>query len=747
MNDYSGLTITVSLGIPLYRRPISGTAVDQSLTYAPGDELTGIPVPEKPFDEAEDIFLLLKDVLWKHPDARAVSSGAILSTYQRTRVESVAIRLGLVPLSYLWQYPYIPPYPPFYDGYLLDHMRDVKQKSIIIKVASGGLDESVLGLNVADFRVMQRLKTKMARFNPAVGALVGEGGEFETLALEGPAPLWKKRIAFESSTVVNGEGGSYALHLEGLRTEDFSTNEERGDSNILSLPSPLPLSPSSMQDTCQKYVFDAWNTSEVTAQPWFESDSLYSDMGSQEYHNVQFSPIEHGSSVRVSNILGPGGNAEEQMEQITEFVKVWLDTNYHLPPSSIVSTTVLLRSMKDFLPVNKAYSKLFTEALPPARVTVAIGNLLPIGKEVALSLTLFTGPKVPRQGLHVQGRSYWAPANIGPYSQAIQEPLANLPFVKNQSWPVTEIVHLAGQIPLVPSTMDLLGLPELHTYRTNKNIQDIDETVALRRAHILLALQNLLGVVTAMSLKNGCMTAGVAFFSGRTAEYAEEASKAWSDLLSTDSGESPDDDPVFPNVQWNPETTELEQLRALGASVKAAERAGSWARLSDENYLPRGRGIAPSFSIFISELPRNAIVEWWSIGLRHIETRWDGWEDADGNWIYPSISVLTGVRVTWICAKNAQNLSNVCQSAQFTPVKAESEVESASNGPLISLFAAAPVEKGWMKQWQPTLIPCEAIIHLKQNYEALILAIQHPSSRCVELLELQMYSGPSRVAT
>lgn len=33
----------------------------------------------------------------------AVASGAVLSTYQRTRVESVCDRLGLQSLAFLWQ--------------------------------------------------------------------------------------------------------------------------------------------------------------------------------------------------------------------------------------------------------------------------------------------------------------------------------------------------------------------------------------------------------------------------------------------------------------------------------------------------------------------------------------------------------------------------------------------------------------------------------------------------------------------
>lgn len=39
---------------------------------------------------------------------QAVASGAIASDYQRTRVERVCARLGLVSLAYLWQQPQVP---------------------------------------------------------------------------------------------------------------------------------------------------------------------------------------------------------------------------------------------------------------------------------------------------------------------------------------------------------------------------------------------------------------------------------------------------------------------------------------------------------------------------------------------------------------------------------------------------------------------------------------------------------------
>ena len=83
------------MGIPLYRRHITGTSQDQHLVY---QDTQG--------DEVEDLAALLCYIKEHLPGGvEAVSSGAIASDYQRTRVERVCARLGLVSLAYLWHQP------------------------------------------------------------------------------------------------------------------------------------------------------------------------------------------------------------------------------------------------------------------------------------------------------------------------------------------------------------------------------------------------------------------------------------------------------------------------------------------------------------------------------------------------------------------------------------------------------------------------------------------------------------------
>ena len=85
--------------------------------------------------------------------------------------------------------------------------------------------------------------------------------------------------------------------------------------------------------------------------------------------------------------------------------------------TGIVHVNALLESMAEFAAFNRVYSKMFGTS-PPARACVAVN--LPRPHRVVLECLAFSDALASeRFALHVQGISYWAPANIGPYSQAI----------------------------------------------------------------------------------------------------------------------------------------------------------------------------------------------------------------------------------------------------------------------------------------------------------------------------------------
>ena len=64
--------IAEAMELPLYRRLLQGTSVNQELYY----EKSGSAA-----DEVEDLFALLVQVKETHPEVQAVASGAIFSNY------------------------------------------------------------------------------------------------------------------------------------------------------------------------------------------------------------------------------------------------------------------------------------------------------------------------------------------------------------------------------------------------------------------------------------------------------------------------------------------------------------------------------------------------------------------------------------------------------------------------------------------------------------------------------------------
>ena len=85
--------------------------------------------------------------------------------------------------------------------------------------------------------------------------------------------------------------------------------------------------------------------------------------------------------------------------------------------TAVAHITALLGNMNDFAAFNQIYSTMFGTS-PPARACVAVD--LPQSHSIVLECIAYKSTATSdRQALHVQGISYWAPANIGPYSQAI----------------------------------------------------------------------------------------------------------------------------------------------------------------------------------------------------------------------------------------------------------------------------------------------------------------------------------------
>lgn len=424
---YSGAT-----GIPLYRQPIVGGAVQSGRDYSAADMSTG--------DEVESMLQLLERVKAAHPEANAVSAGAIFSTYQRTRVESVATRLGLTPLAYLWKYPALPAQPSTAprgvedEAQLLYDMGSAGLDARIIKVASGALNESFLWENVASAKGATRLKLAASRFG-GDGAVLGEGGEFETLVVDGPGRLFKKRIVVgEDDKVVVPEGGDTAwLKIQRPKVVEKVMNETGEESLVIKKPGLLEERFLATLDNIG-FVGEA----DVAEEAEGPAASLSMKPTLQTWAFIGH-PKHRGLSI------------EADTNNLLDTIRARLKRR-QLVPRDIISSVIVLRSMSDFKTINKIYGSLFPDPNPPSRVTIACGDILPRDTKLAIYVTVpDSSSAVDRQGLHVQSRSYWAPANIGPYSQAITVQMA--PTKERANEP--RVAHIAGQIPLVPATMEL----------------------------------------------------------------------------------------------------------------------------------------------------------------------------------------------------------------------------------------------------------------------------------------------------
>ncbi|KAK7398222.1 hypothetical protein QQX98_012407 [Neonectria punicea] len=563
--------------LPLYRLPISGRAVHHERDYdAAGAQDT---------EETESMLPLLRAIMSRHPEANALCAGAILSTYQRTRVESIALRLGLVPLAYLWQYPVLPPRYPATDAaaasetQLLSDMADAGLEARIIKVASAGLDEGHLWERVSSEDGARRVKSALRKFASADdAAALGEGGEFETIVVDGPAGLFKKRISVpeHGRKIVREGGGCSWLMLSGARLEEKSDPAQELavrtpdllDPRFKAILDGLPLGPLT-QNLTQSF------------RPSHRSTTFTRGLGSAsaDIDVLRWSVLAEPASSERS--------IQEETIRIVEKVRE-LASAASLDLSDITSTVIVLRHMADFPEVNGEYGKLFPKPNPPSRVTISCGDLLPLGTNIAVYLTApLPQEAAVRNGLHVQSRSYWAPANIGPYSQAI-----DVPVTVRQEETGVRTISIAGQIPLIPATM-LLPSPS-----------DISHEL-----QIVLSLQHLWRV--GRELRVQYWTSSVAYFPPSKSVVDMERNSKVAGLVWKQAHGSPDDEedvngPDPWDLKYNPEYQSLAGNEAQDAKRSVPD----WSVLTLRQQNEVDTCIPPMFAVEVEELPRQSAVEW-----------------------------------------------------------------------------------------------------------------------------------------
>lgn len=169
--------------------------------------LMGIPVITKTTKgikehELEDLKILIESVKDR---VEGIVTGALASTYQKSRIDKICSGLGLESLAPLWQRD-----PEKYLHELLDN----NFRIMITAVAAEGLDQSWLG-RILDKKAIEDLKN----LNKKCGLhMAFEGGEAETLVLD--CPMFSKEIVIKkASTEWDGIRGTYTIESYELKSK------------------------------------------------------------------------------------------------------------------------------------------------------------------------------------------------------------------------------------------------------------------------------------------------------------------------------------------------------------------------------------------------------------------------------------------------------------------------------------------------------------------------------------------------
>jgi diphthine-ammonia ligase len=425
------------LGVPLLLYQRVGKSVNTSLVYQESSQ-----------DEVEDLFLALKQAQAQF-GVDAVCSGAILSTYQRVRIEHVCSRLGMTSLSYLWR---LGP-----QTELLGQMLDDGIVAVIVQAACPPgliprrhLNQTLNSLN--DSGLFQRLHDRY-QFH-----MCGEGGEYESLVVD--SPLYKKKLILDEVEIVEADDGVGSLKILKCHAED----KGEGDVPILDMSistttrtvESLSAPSKNATGTDEPVTQSLTNIPSITYMPRVQKGT-----GGFLYVSEIIAPVAAFSPTDTEAQLA----VHEALQLFSMLQKVL--QAYGATAQDVMMVHLYLSEMSHFSTINAHYRNFFGTLLPPSRSCVAVGrHVLPGGRRVLLDCMIqcgsgqymradseetltdplaraafLTKTSKLRQVLHVQSISHWAPVCVGPYSQ-VNTLRSGLHF-------------LAGQIGLVPSTMKL----------------------------------------------------------------------------------------------------------------------------------------------------------------------------------------------------------------------------------------------------------------------------------------------------
>lgn len=502
------------LGVPLLLHQRVGRSVNTSLVYDGGEEEESASPST---DEVEDLYVALRRAKEEFK-IDAVSSGAILSTYQRVRIENVCSRLGLTSMSYLW--------------------RLAPQKELLKRMLDDGIEAVIVRAACPPGLMPRKHLNKTLRFLTDIGLLdklherfqfhvCGEGGEYESLVID--SPLHQKKLVLDEVEIDETDDGVGDLRIIKCHAEDKS------DEDIPIVWSPQAAGRPSPKAPEEHNCGD--KASRETGSPHIGS-SL-----------IQLPHVNHatGGAFHLSEMMasktaaGKDQNTSEAHLAVQEAVEVLTMLgktleHYGATAKDVLFVHLYLSEISHFANINAHYQSFFGTTLPPSRSCVAVGKgMLPGGRRVLLDCLVQLGSgeymrtmdateasneyaiaahatktSSLREVLHVQSISHWAPVCVGPYSQ-VNTLRSGLHF-------------MAGQIGLVPATMQLQPTWDLQLEQCWKNVAAILDclgggslrnhvvSATIYTSHAVNAESDSLSTIDLISSKmiesNGGLTAG-----------------------------------------------------------------------------------------------------------------------------------------------------------------------------------------------------------------------------------------------
>lgn len=405
------------MNVPLISIPRTGTSRNTSLVYE----------DEDPNDEVEDLYRALRTAKEQFPQMQAVSSGAILSTYQRIRIEQVCGRLGVQPLAYLWR---------SVQQELLDEMIQYGLNAVLVKTAAPPGLQPHKHLNKSLIQLTPHLRKLNERYQFHV---CGEGGEYESLVLDCPG-LFRKHLVLDEVEIVTEEDDDEigVLLVKACHAEEKPTDDLHEPNLDYKKESAM------VTEISGKSAAVVESAARIKMSPHVQTAS-----------GGLWSMSEVWCHKRVDTVA-------EEAKEIFRTLQLALNDKM-CTTRDVLFVHLYLQHIEDFALVNSQYRDFFGVILPPSRSTVAVSHL-PNSRKIMMDCMVQCGsgdylrskstssnPYTTaalavthshlRRVLHVQSISHWAPVCVGPYSQANT---------------LRDSVHfVAGQIGLVPDSMTL----------------------------------------------------------------------------------------------------------------------------------------------------------------------------------------------------------------------------------------------------------------------------------------------------